>query len=71
MLSCVPCHWSDLRLMLPTSRSLRLALYIVLIIAGAAIAATLAMRHTVRQSMVEDAARANQQLALYARHCIP
>ncbi|MBT9574310.1 MAG: sensor histidine kinase [Pseudomonas umsongensis] len=52
--------------MLPTSRSLRLALYTVLIIAGAAIAATLAMRHTVRQSLVEDAARANQQLALYA-----
>jgi hypothetical protein len=38
----------------------------LVIIAGAAIAATLAMRHTVRQSMVEDAARANQQLALYA-----
>jgi two-component system C4-dicarboxylate transport sensor histidine kinase DctB len=52
--------------MLPTSRSLRLTLYTLLIIAGAAIAATLAMRHAVRQSMVEDAARANQQLALYA-----
>ena len=52
--------------MLTTSRPLRLALYTLLIIAGAAIAATLAMRHTVRQSMVEDAARANQQLALYA-----
>jgi hypothetical protein len=52
--------------MFELSRPLRLALYTLVIIAGAAIAATLAMRHTVRQSMVEDAARANQQLALYA-----
>ncbi len=33
----------------PTSRSLRLALYTLLIIAGAALAATLAIRHAVRQ----------------------
>ncbi|MGJ7514782.1 sensor histidine kinase [Pseudomonas baetica] len=49
-----------------SSRPLRLTLYTLVIIAGAVIAATLAMRHSVRQSMVEDAARANQQLALYA-----
>jgi two-component system C4-dicarboxylate transport sensor histidine kinase DctB len=45
------------------SRPLRLTVYTVVIIAGAALVATLAMRHTVRQSMIEDAARANQQLA--------
>ncbi|WP_339545593.1 ATP-binding protein [Pseudomonas sp. RA_35y_Pfl2_P32] len=52
--------------MLPISRYLRLALYTLMIIAGAAVAASLAMRHAERQSMVEDAARANQQLGLYA-----
>jgi two-component system C4-dicarboxylate transport sensor histidine kinase DctB len=52
--------------MLPTSRTLRLSLYTLLIFAGATIAATLAMRHAERQALVEDAARANQQLALYA-----
>ncbi|MCX7079797.1 MAG: sensor histidine kinase, partial [Pseudomonas sp.] len=52
--------------MLATSRSLRLALYTLLIVAGAVIAASLAMRHTERQALVDDAARANEQLALYA-----
>ena len=52
--------------MLPTSRSLRLALYTLLIIAGTVLAATLAMRHAERQALVEDAARANLQLGLYA-----
>ena len=66
MLSCPPDFLPVCASMLPISRNVRLSLYILLIIAGAAIAATLAMRHAVRQSMVEDAARANQQLALYA-----
>ncbi|SMQ30876.1 two-component system, NtrC family, C4-dicarboxylate transport sensor histidine kinase DctB [Pseudomonas helmanticensis] len=52
--------------MLPTSRTLRLSLYTLLIVAGAALAATLAIRHAERQAQEEDAARANQQLALYA-----
>ena len=52
--------------MLPTSRTLRLTLYTLLIIAGAAIAAALAIRHAERQALEEDAARASQQLALYA-----
>ena len=52
--------------MLPTSRTLRLSLYTLLIIAGATVAATLAIRHAERQALEEDAARANQQLALYA-----
>ena len=52
--------------MLPTSRTLRLSLYSLLIIVGTVIAATLAMRHAERQALEEDAARANQQLGLYA-----
>ena len=40
--------------MLPISRNVRLSLYILLIIAGAALAATLAMRHAERQALVED-----------------
>ncbi|MCF4998744.1 sensor histidine kinase [Pseudomonas syringae] len=52
--------------MLPTLRTLRLSLYTLLIIAGTALAAHLAIRHAERQSLEEDAARANQQLALYA-----
>ncbi|MFW0757406.1 sensor histidine kinase [Pseudomonas sp. H11T01] len=52
--------------MFVTPRSLRLALYTLLIVAGAVIAASLAMRHTERQALVDDAARANEQLALYA-----
>ena len=52
--------------MLPTSRTLRLTLYTLLIIAGAAIAAALAIRHAERQALEEDATRASQQLALYA-----
>lgn len=52
--------------MLPTSRTLRLSLYTLLIITGAALAATLAIRHAERQALEEDATRASQQLALYA-----
>ncbi|MDO8402855.1 MAG: sensor histidine kinase, partial [Pseudomonas sp.] len=52
--------------MLESSRSLRITLYTLLIFVGAALAAGIALRHTERQALVEDAARANQQLALYA-----
>ncbi|VEF12576.1 periplasmic sensor Signal transduction histidine kinase [Pseudomonas fluorescens] len=52
--------------MLPTSRTLRLSLYTLLIVAGTVLAATLAIRHAERQALEEDAVRANQQLALYA-----
>lgn len=52
--------------MLPTSRTLRLSLYSLLIIAGTVVAATFAMRHAERQALEEDAAPANQQLGLYA-----
>jgi two-component system C4-dicarboxylate transport sensor histidine kinase DctB len=52
--------------MLVTSRPLRLTLYTLLIVAGTVIAAGLAMRHTERQALVDDAARASEQLALYA-----
>ena len=41
-------------------------LYTLFILIGAAIAATVSIRHAERQALVEDAARANQQLALYA-----
>ncbi|SCZ28790.1 MULTISPECIES: ATP-binding protein [unclassified Pseudomonas] len=52
--------------MLPTTRTLRLSLYTLLILTGAAVAATLAVRHAERVALEEDASRANQQLALYA-----
>jgi len=52
--------------MLPTSRTLRLSLYSLLIIAGTGVAATFAMHHAERQALEEDAARTNQQLGLYA-----
>ena len=52
--------------MLATSRTLRLTLYTLLIVAGAVLAATFAIRHAERQALEEDAARASQQLALYA-----
>ena len=52
--------------MFESSRPLRLTLYVFFILAGAVLAATLAIRHAERQALVEDAARANQQLGLYA-----
>jgi len=52
--------------MIPINRALRLTLYTLLIIAGTVLAATLAMRQAERVALVEDAARANQQLGLYA-----
>ena len=51
--------------MIAISRPLRLTLYTLLIVAGAVLAAGLAMRHAERQTLVDDAARANQQLGLY------
>lgn len=47
-------------------RSARLLLYVVLILAGAAIVATLAMHQAQRHSLEEDAKRAESQVALYA-----
>ncbi|BBP55164.1 two-component sensor histidine kinase [Pseudomonas sp. St386] len=47
-------------------RPLRMLLAIVLILAGAALAAVLAVRHAERAALEEDASRASQQLALYA-----
>lgn len=44
----------------------RLSLYVMLILAGAAISAGLAMRQAQRHALSEDAVRANSQLALYA-----
>ncbi|WP_434695725.1 sensor histidine kinase [Pseudomonas sp. Z1-14] len=51
---------------MPNTRTLRLSLYTLLILTGAAIAATLAVRHAERAALEEDASRASQQLALYA-----
>ena len=47
-------------------RSARLLLYVVLILAGAAIVAALAMHQARRHSLEEEAARAETQVALYA-----
>ena len=47
-------------------RPLRLLLVIASILAGAALAVTLAVRHAEREALEEDASRASQQLALYA-----
>ncbi|SDZ20650.1 ATP-binding protein [Pseudomonas sp. NFIX28] len=52
--------------MVQISRPLRLAFYTLLILAGAVLSATLAMRHAERQALEDDAARASEQLALYA-----
>ncbi|VVO78772.1 C4-dicarboxylate transport sensor protein DctB [Pseudomonas fluorescens] len=66
MLWCAPILLIVSDTMFARSRALRLTLYTLLIIAGAVLAAGFAMRHAERQALVEDAARANQQLALYA-----
>ncbi|TDV70064.1 ATP-binding protein [Pseudomonas sp. LP_7_YM] len=47
-------------------RFARLALYTLLILAGALVAATLAMHQAQRHSIEDDAARAQDQLSLYA-----
>ncbi|MGH8383120.1 ATP-binding protein [Pseudomonas sp.] len=47
-------------------RALRLGLIVFFILAGTLFTAGWAMHHAKRQSMVEDAARASQQLGLYA-----
>ncbi|SDU84323.1 sensor histidine kinase [Pseudomonas mucidolens] len=52
--------------MIAIPRPLRLTFYALLIIAGAVVAAALATREAERQSLVNDAGRASQQLALYA-----
>ncbi|RMN80534.1 Sensor histidine kinase, partial [Pseudomonas cannabina] len=44
----------------------RLSLYVLLILAGAALSASLAMRQAQRHALSEDAARGSGQLALYA-----
>lgn len=66
MLWCPPDFYLFTASMLLTSRTLRLSLYALLILAGALAAATLAVRHAERVALEEDASRANQQLALYA-----
>lgn len=48
-----------------TPRLLRLLLYVLLILAGAVLAAVLAMRQTERHALADDAARASGQLVLY------
>ena len=52
--------------MFVTARALRLTFYTLLILAGAVLAAGLAMRHTERQALEDDATLASEQLALYA-----
>ena len=47
-------------------RSVRLVFYVLLILAGAAIAATLAMHQAQRHALEDDAARSGDRLALYA-----
>ncbi len=49
-----------------TSRTLRIVLYALLILAGAAVSAGLAMRQAQRHALSDDAARAGVQLSLYA-----
>lgn len=49
-----------------SSRSLRITLYVLLILAGAAVSAGLAMRQAQRHGVEQDAARAQDQLSLYA-----
>ncbi|XXE10605.1 sensor histidine kinase [Pseudomonas sp. Z1-14] len=65
MLSCPP-DFPLVYASMPNTRTLRLSLYTLLILTGAAIAATLAVRHAERAALEEDASRASQQLALYA-----
>ncbi|WP_047305835.1 ATP-binding protein [Pseudomonas fluorescens] len=48
------------------SRPLRLTFYILVILAGTVLSAGLAMRHAERLALVDEAARANEQLGLYA-----
>ncbi|UZM11967.1 ATP-binding protein [Pseudomonas kielensis] len=50
----------------PIYRSLRLMFYVLLIVAGTVLVTAAAMRHAERQTLADDAQRANQQLALYA-----
>lgn len=52
--------------MVQISRPLRLTFYTLAILAGAMVSATFAMRHAERQALEDDAARASEQLALYA-----
>jgi len=49
-----------------TSRTLRITFYVLLILAGAALSAGLAMRQAQRHSLSEEAARGVSQLSLYA-----
>ena len=49
-----------------TSRSLRLALYTVLILIGAVLAGTWAMRQAQQHALLDSAKRGPEQLSLYA-----
>ncbi|WP_455913238.1 sensor histidine kinase [Pseudomonas syringae] len=51
---------------MPMPRSVRLVLYVLLILAGAAIAATLAMHQAQRHALEGDAEQSRDRLALYA-----
>ena len=66
MLWCSPLTAAAHSRMIAIPRPLRLTFYSLLIIAGAVLAASVAIRQAERQSLVDDAGRANQQLALYA-----
>lgn len=66
MLWCSPPTAAAHSRMIAIPRPLRLTFYSLLIIAGAVLAASVAIRQAERQSLVDDAGRANQQLALYA-----
>lgn len=63
---CLPLTVPAHHRMIAIPRPLRLTFYALLIIAGAVLAAALATRQAERQALVDEAARANQQLALYA-----
>ena len=66
MLSCAPDPVACAHRMPPIYRSLRLMFYVLLIVAGTVLVTAAAMRHAERQTLADDAQRANQQLALYA-----
>ena len=66
MLSCAPDPVACAHRMPPIYRSLRLMFYVLLIVAGTVLVTAAAMHHAERQTLADDAQRANQQLALYA-----
>ena len=66
MLSCASDPVACAHRMPPIYRSLRLMFYVLLIVAGTVLVTAAAMHHAERQTLADDAQRANQQLALYA-----